>query len=325
MDPISFKYNPIGDIAANRAGSTLVLTHPRERALSIIDTDDPSGPSLIKLDSDPVAVAVAGGRAFVATTSASYDAVYVLDVETRILVRAHPLELTITSLAASADGARVFAAKTGRLGNDVAVVDIATETVRSVPVPTGEAAIVDVIRAGDSGMLYLGISGPCDGGLAVVDAPEGRRVATLPVGAPIRDLALSPADAVVYLLAHHPRGAAAVMRIDTAHNAIDTVVTAGDFATQVAVSPDGGTVYAVEPGGITVISAAAHEVVDHIAVGGWPSCVAGSAPDRLYVANYAGALTALPAVTPAPAMPPSAKALDAVIADPAAELQAVAV
>jgi DNA-binding beta-propeller fold protein YncE len=73
-----------------------------------------------------VAVAVAAGRAFVATTSASYDAVYVLDLETEALVSAHPLEFTITSVAVSADGARVFAARTRRLGNDVAVVDIAS-------------------------------------------------------------------------------------------------------------------------------------------------------------------------------------------------------
>ena len=325
MNPITFNDNPIGDIAADAAGATLVLTHPRESALSIIDTDDPAGASLIKLDSDPVAVAVAGDRAFVATTSASYDAVYVLDLETRILVSAHPLEFTITSLAASADGARVFAARTGRLGNDVAVVDIATNIVRSMAIPTGDAAIIDVIRAGDSGILHLGISNPCDGELAVVDAAQGRVVATVPVGAPIRDVAPSPAGAVVYLLAHHPRGAAAVIRIDTAHDAIDAVVRVGDFATQVAVSPDGGTVYAVEPGGVTVISATTHEVVDHIAAGGWQSCVASSAPGRLYVANYAGVLTGLPAVTAAPPMPPVAEALETLIADPAAELQAVAV
>ncbi len=325
MNPITFNDNPIGDIAADVAGATLVLTRPREHALSILDIDDPGGSSLIMLDCDPVAVAVAGGRAFVATTSASYDAVYVLDLETRILVSAHPLEFTITSLAASADGALVFAARAGRLGNDVAVVDIATHTVRSMAIPTGDAAIVDVIRAGDSGLLYVGISSPCDGELAAVDAADGRVVATLPVGAPIRDVALSPAGAVIYLLAHHPGGAAAVIRIDTADDAIDAVVRVGDFATQVAVSPDGGTVYVVEPGGVTVISATTHEVVDHIAVGGWQSRVASSAPGRLCVATYAGVLTGLPAVTPAPAMPPLAEALETLITDPAAELQAVAV
>ena len=325
MDPITLNCNPIGDVAADPAGTTLVVTHPRDSAVSILDADDPAAASLIRLDSDPVAVAVASSRAFVATTSASYDAVYVLDLETRTLVSAHPLAFNITSMAASPDGARVFAARTGRLGNDVAVVDIAAEAVTSVAIATGDAAVIDVVRAGDSGMLYVGISSPRDGELAVIDGAEGRVVATVPVGAPIRDVALSPDGAVVYVLAHHPRGAAAVIRIDAARNAIGAVVKVGEFATQVAVSSDGANVYVVEPDGVTVICAATDEVFDHITIGGWPSCVASLSTGRLYLADYAGVLTGLPAVTPAPATPPLVEALQAVFGDPAAELQSAAV
>jgi DNA-binding beta-propeller fold protein YncE len=299
------------------------LSHPGDYALSILDIDDPAGASLIGLDSAPVAVAVAGGRAFVATTSASYDAVYVFDLHTRDLVSAHPLDFSVTSVAASPDGARVFAARTGRLGNDVAVVDIATRVVQSVGMPRGDSAIVDVIRAGDGGMLCAGISNARDGELAVVDAAQGGVVATVPVGAPIRDVALSPEGSVVYVLAHHPRGAAAVIRIDPGSNAIGEVVRVGDFATQLAVSIDGSWVYVVEPTGVTVISATAHEVVDHIAIGGWHSCVASSATG-LFLANYAGVLTGLHAVTPAPT-PSLDEALTTFIADPAAALQPAAV
>ena len=326
MDPITFNCNPIGDVAADPAGSRLVLTHPCDSAVSILDVEDPAAASLIRLDSDPMAVAVAGGRAFVATTSASYDAVYVLDLETRTLVSVHPLEFNITSMAVSADGARVFAARTGRLGNDVAVVDIATQAVTPVPIATGAAAIIDVIRAGDRGMLYVGISSPRDGELAAVDASGERVVATVPVRAPIRDVALSPDGAVVYVLAHHSRGAAAVIRIDAASNAISAVVNVSEFATQVAVSSNGAQVYVVEPDGVTVIRAATDEVVDHITMGGWPSCVAASlSTGRLYLADYAGVLTGLPAVTPAPAEPPLDEALLGVFAEPAAELQSAAV
>ncbi|HEY9305566.1 MAG TPA: YncE family protein [Mycobacterium sp.] len=322
MDLITFTYNPIGDIAADAAGTTLVLTHPRESALSILDVDDPAGASLIRLDSDPVAVTVAGGRAFVATTSPSYDAVYVIDLESRILVSAHPLAFNVASVAASSDGARVFAARTGRLGNDVAVVDIATGAVQPVEIPSDAAAIVDVVRASDSGALYAGISTARDGLLAVIDTTGGRIVATVPVGAPIRDVAVSPDSSLVYVLAHHPRGAAAVIRYDIASNAIGAAVRVGDFATQVAVSPDGAWVYVLEPWGLAMISATTDDVVNHIAVGGWPSCIVSPAADRLYVANYAGVLTGLPAVDPAPSLD---EALQSLIADPAAQLQPAAV
>lgn len=69
MHPVTFNCNTIGDVAADPAGRTLVLTHPRDSAVSILEVDDPASASLISLDGDPVAVAVAGGRAFVATPS----------------------------------------------------------------------------------------------------------------------------------------------------------------------------------------------------------------------------------------------------------------
>jgi hypothetical protein len=64
--------DPIGDIAVDPAGSTLVVTHPRISAVSILDADTRDAASLIRLHGDPVAVAVAAGRTFVATTSATW-------------------------------------------------------------------------------------------------------------------------------------------------------------------------------------------------------------------------------------------------------------
>ncbi len=325
-DPITLTCGPIGDIAVDPAGSTVVLTHPRDRAVSVLDVDHPAAASFITLDGDPTAVAVAAGRIFVATTSASYDSIYVLDVHTQDLVSVHPLEFTITSMAVTPDGARVFAARTGRLGNDVAVVDVATEAVTPLAIAAGDSAIIDAVRPGAGGLLYAGISSPYNGELVVIDATQGRVVATVQVGAPVRDVALSPDAAAVYVLAHHPRGGAAVIRIDAASNAIDAVIEVRPSATQVAVSPNGAAVYVVEPYDVAVICAVTGKVFARITVGAWLSSVAASsATGRLYVADYAGVLTGLPAVAPAPATPPLEDSLQAVIADPVPELESVAV
>jgi DNA-binding beta-propeller fold protein YncE len=291
--------NPIGDIAVDPSSGTLIATHPRNCTVSILDADDPDAAAAIPLDGDPVAVAVAVGRAFVVTRSASYDAVAVLDMNSKIVVSVHPLAFTITGIAVSADGARVFAARTGRLGNDVAVVDVATAEITSIPVAAPGASSIDVIRTGTNGQLYASVCSYRDGELAVVDTARQRVVATVPVGAPIRDITLSPDGAVAYVLAHHPHGAAAVIRIDLVRRAIGAVVEVSESATQVVMSPDGAEIYVVDRDGVAVLCALSERVFESITVDARPSCVAvSSGVGRLYVADHVGDVTVLPVATP---------------------------
>jgi DNA-binding beta-propeller fold protein YncE len=317
MRPITLTYNLIGDIAVDPAGGTLVVIHPCDSAVSILDPNDPAGAGLVTLDGDPVAVAVAAGRAFIATTSSSHDAAYVLDLDTGTVVSAHPLEFAITSLAVSPDGARVFVGRTGRLGSDVATVDLATEAVTSIAITTREAAIVEVIRADAGGLLYAGVSSFGDGELVVIDGAAQRVVATMRVGAPVRDITLSPDGMEAYVLAHHPRGAAAVICIDLVRMVIGAVVEVGESATHVAMSSDGAEVFAMDREGAAVICTATGAVFDRIRVSARPSCMAVSpATGWLYVADYAGVLTGLPTA------PPVLQAMDT---DVVAELQSAAV
>ena len=298
MSVLAHPCNPIGDIAVDPTSGTLIATHPRNCTVSILDADDPDAVAAIRLDGDPVAVAVAVGRAFVVTTSASYDAVAVLDMNSKIVVSVHPLAFTVTGIAVSADGARVFAARTGRLGSDVAVVDVATAEITSIPVAAPGASSIDVIRTGTNGQLYASVCSYRDGELAVVDTARQRVAATVPVGAPIRDITLSPDGAVAYVLAHHPHGAAAVIRIDLVRSAIGAVVEVDESATQVVMSPDAG-IYVVDRDGVSVLCALSERVFESITVDARPSCVAvSSGVGRLYVADHVGDVTVLPVATP---------------------------
>jgi DNA-binding beta-propeller fold protein YncE len=140
-----------------------------------------------------------------------------------------------------------------------------------------------------------------DGELAVVDTARQRVVATVPVGAPIRDITLSPDGAVAYVLAHHPHGAAAVIRIDLVRSAIGAVVKVGESATQVVMSPDGAEIYVVDRDGVAVLCALSARVFESITVAARPSCVAvSSGVDRLYIADHMGDVTVLPVATPVP-------------------------
>ncbi len=293
--------NPIGDVAVDPTSGRLVTTHPRDCTVSILDADDPANAAAIRVNGDPLALAVTGGRAFVATTSASYDAVSVLDLDTKTVLSVHPLAFTVTGIAVSPDGARLFAARTGRLGSDVAVLDLATGEVTSIPVAARGASSIDVIRTDSTGQLYASLSSCGDGELVVIDSARRHVVATVRVGAPVRDFALSPDGAVAYVLAHHPHGAAAVICIDLLRNEIGAAVDVSESATQVVMSPDGDEIYVVCRDGVSAICASELKVFKQFTIGARPSCVAASsATHQLYVADHAGNVTTLPAVSPMP-------------------------
>jgi DNA-binding beta-propeller fold protein YncE len=291
--------NPIGDIAVDPTSGRLVTTHPRDCTVSILDAADPAVAAAVPLNGDPLDVVVRGGRAYVATTSASYDAVSVLDLDTEIISSVHPLAFSVRGIAVSPDGARLFVARTGRLGSDVAVVHLASGEITSIPVAALGAPSIDVIRIGTSGELYAGLSSYGDGEFVVIDSARRHVVTTLRVGAPVRDIALSPDGTVCYVLAHHPQGAAAVVCVDLLRREIGAVVDVSESATQVVMSPDGDEIYVVCRDGISVICASDRRVFERIAIDARPSCVAtSSATGQLYVADHAGNVTTLPAVTP---------------------------
>ena len=117
---------------------------------------------------------------------------------------------------------------------------------------------------------------------------------------PIRDITLSPDGAAAYVLAHHPHGAAAVIRIDLVRRAIGAVVEVSESATQVVMSPDGAEIYVVDRDGIGVLCALSERVFKSITVDALPSCVAvSSGVGRLYVGDHLGDVTVLPVAIPA--------------------------
>jgi DNA-binding beta-propeller fold protein YncE len=222
-----------------------------------------------------------------------------LDLDTKTISSVHPLAFSVRGIAVSPDGGRLFVARTGRLGSDVAVVHLASGEITSIPVAGRGTSSIDVIRIGTTGQLHASLSSYGDGELVVIDSARRHVVTTLRLGAPVRDIALSPDGTVGCVLAHHPHGAAAVIFIDLLRREIGSVVDVSELATQVVMSPDGSEIYVVCRDVISVICASDRRVFERIAIGAEPSCVTtSSATGQLYVADHAGNVTTLPAVTP---------------------------
>jgi DNA-binding beta-propeller fold protein YncE len=90
-----------------------------------------------------------------------------------------------------------------------------------------------------------------------------------------------------------------VICIDLLRSEIEAVIDVSESATQLVMSPDGDEIYVVDRDGISVICAPDRRVFNRIAIGARPSCAAtSSATGQLYVADHAGHVTTLPAVTP---------------------------
>ena len=120
---------------------------------------------------------------------------------------------------------------------------------------------------------------------------------TIEIGSPIRDIALSADGATAYVGSCGPDFGAVLDVVDTRTDAIANTYKIGEiarFLTQLTLSRDGRRAYLVGDSSVTVLSTSTHDVIGSIVTGSQPSCVTES-PDgsRLYVADYAGAITVL--------------------------------
>ena len=243
----------------------------------------------IAVPGEPFAAVVSDDRAFVSTSSASYDAVSVIDTNTRTVIATYPLAFGVTALAVSPDGKRVYAGRNGRDHVDVAVIDTTAERVGTIDIATGTGIGVDAIAVDPTGKrLYVATTDARGSQLVVVDAETARVDRKLWVGSPIRDLAF--ADGTAYVLTSDRVRGGAVSVMDMSSNRITDTIELGISApTQMTLSPDKTRAYVVDYDHVAVLCTLTHAVVNNVTVDARPSCAAVNYDGgRLYVADYAG-------------------------------------
>src|SRR6201999_139203 len=158
--------------------------------------------------------------------------------------------------------------------------------------------------------LYVGTNGPSGGQLVVIRTrpeeapsqteaaparPSWRRkkvtqtsapqtsptqpgvVATIAIGLPLRDVALSPDGTKAYVAGRGVDCDAVVDVVDTGTNKITAtrkIAEIDGILTGLTLSGDGERAYLVSDDGITVLSTRTHEVIGIVRVATQPSCVA---------------------------------------------------
>ena len=284
---VAVRRGPIGDIAAS--AMAVVVTNYGHDSVSFLNPDTLVVEDTIGVPGEPFAAIVSDDRAHVSTSSASYDAVSVIDTNTRTVIATYPLAFGVTALAISPDGKRVYAGRTGRDHVDVAVIDTTAERVGTIDIATGAGIGVDAIAVDPTGKrLYVGTTDARGSQLVVVDAETARVDRKVWVGPPIRDLAFD--DGTVYVLTSDRVRGGAVSVIDMSTNRITHTIELGIGApTQMTLSPDKTRAYIVDYDHVAVICTLSHEVVTTVTVDARPSCVTvNSDGGRLLVADYSG-------------------------------------
>lgn len=313
---------PISGLVTNSDGTRLMVANYGDDSVSVIDLGSYQVVETIDGLDEPFALAMSAAgadRVYVSTVSPGYDSIQVVDVPTGTVTATHPLALSVTDLAASPDGDRLYASRYGVRGPDVAVLDTATGRIDEIALPNRPGTTTECVRVGPGGddRLYVATNGPAGGQLVVIGTRPGsdeRRVswrprsaaarrgagviATVEIGLPIRDVALSPDGASAYVASCAPELGAVIDVVDTRTAKIVGTSKIGELGmlTRMTLSRDGERAYLVSDEGITVLCMLTHDVIGAVGIADQPSCVIESLDARrLYIADYSGKVTVAPA------------------------------
>jgi len=284
---VAVGHGPIADIAVDGDGTAVVVTNYAAGSVTVLNPTTLAVEGHVAVTGEPFAAAATEDRAYVAGASASYDAVSVIDTNTKAVIAEYPLAFTVPALTVSPDGKRVFAARVGRGAVDVAVIDTTAERVGTIDIATGPGIGVDAVRVDSTGRrLYVATTDAHGGRLVVVDTETARLVRTVAIGSPIRDFVLG-SDKTGYLLT-----TGAVQVVDLTAGKVTSGVEIGGAPTQMVLGADGTRAYVVDGDQVAVLCTLTSQVVDRLDVGAQPSGVAVSRDgSRVYISDYAGGVT----------------------------------
>ena len=280
---------PISDIAVD--ADTVVVSNFGDDSIAVLDADTLTVHGGV-FAGRPASLAVSGDRAFVAVSSASYDAVAVIDTVSGEVLKEYPLSFDVTAVTVSADGKRIYASRAGEDGVDIAVIDVTAERVGTIYVARGADATIDALRLDGTGRrLYVAVSDARSSRLMTVDVESGRVRASLEIGAPIRGVELG-FDSTAYVLTSDIADGGVLYFVDLVRNQITGTLTVAMAPTQLALGDDGTRAYVVDYDHVAVIDTEARTLVTQVRVGARPSAIALRG-DRLYVADYEGGVAVL--------------------------------
>jgi len=294
VDAITAAHGPISDLAVSPDGRHLVAAHYGEDVVSIIDTSTLSVTATVEGVSEPYAVAIAD-RAYVSSTSASYDSVMAIDTKTGAALAARPVAMTTGGLAVSPAGDVLYVGRTGDEIADIAAIDTESGEFEVIDISAARGSSVEALRiSADGTRLFAALTTASGGALVVIDTKTGAAEHTVALGGSIGDITVHPSGRKVFATGWDAELGGVLHVIDTAAGRLTDTIAVGGLPTQLVLGHGGNTAYIVDHDEIVVVCTRTNDILESIAIDGQLSCLAASADGgRLYVADYAGGVTVL--------------------------------
>ncbi|MGV0849813.1 YncE family protein [Mycolicibacterium phlei] len=315
LGSVDVRRGAVGDIAGTATGAILT-THPGDDSVALLNGRTLAVEAIIAVPGEPVAIAIHGDRAYVSTSSWSHkDEVTVIDTVARRVLARYPLADSITALAVSPDGRRVFAGRTGDGSITVSVIDTVAERARSIDVATGAGIGIDALALDASGQrLFVATTDARGSAVLGLDVESGQVERAVRIGAPIRDIAV--ADGSAFVLSSDRTRGGVVHTIELATGQVTGTVELGGAPTQLTMGADKSRLYVVDYDRVLVVCALSLQIVNAVVVDGRPACVNIDAQSgRCYVADFDGRVTAFAVDTTAPLTYSQFVACDPMVAD----------
>jgi YVTN family beta-propeller protein len=286
-------HGPISDMAVSRDGRCLVAAHYGADVVSIVDTATLSVTATVTGVAEPYAVAVAD-RAYVTTASTEDESVVAIDTTTGVAFAAKDIDASARALAVSPAGDVLYVARTGDDLPDIAAIDIESGATRVIAIPAAPGASVEALRvSADGTRLFAALTTVTGGTLLIIDTRSRAVERAVAIAGSIGDIAVTLNGRKVFATGWDAELGGVVNVIDVAAARVTDTIGVGGMPTQLAIGHGGELVYVVDRNEVVVLCAITNEIVDTIPAGGQLSCLAAGPDGRLYVADYAGAISVL--------------------------------
>ena len=281
----------VTDMAVSRDGRHLVAAHFGADAVSVIDVATLTVTATASEVAEPYALAAAD-RVYVRSASIWEDSVVAIDLDSGFALAAREIGVGATGLAASPDGDVLYVARSADGVVDIAVIDIESGKVGTIPVTRAADASIDTVRINPAGTrLYAALTTAAGGAVLVIDVRSGR-VQTVAVGDSIGDIAIHRDDRRVFATGWDAEFGGVLRIVDTASaRVVHTVAVSG---LPLGVLAIGDAAYLAHGAEVAVLDTTTMRIANRIDIGRPVSCLAVSGDgNTLFVGDFDGAVTAM--------------------------------